>query len=473
MIRFNPSNAAKRYLFPIGVLAVVIIATVLRLWEFHQPAIADELAWLHPGFSAVEIALSRETAINPPLLQILFNAPLSAAGALWWGRAWSLAASVLAVVGMAWLARAARDGNTDGATEGIFAALLLALMPIAIQQGGIYRAYATGTLLLIWHYWALVVWAKARDTASPGQIAAVVISAILLVQVHYFTAFQLLFEGLLLAAWGRRWRTLLLYGPAALLLLPWIYVAVGGSEARLPASSPSEWLSRVYNTLGLGLDQPRALMLVIAVVLVWAAVLWPRLEVGQRVLWIASVAAMLAGLVVPLGHLPRTDTTVFVTPALFALVATMPASYPMPLEMRTGIWLALFYGWCNTAFDRYEYESILGATPDQGYVNFVEDYQAGQWASERIYVHPAQAILQMHWELFGEPWSCCEREGRLCFDDPATSTRFIGANDPQLPPTDAGIVVTIWPDRVAPLLESCTTVHSEPGLGVWLCGDPE
>lgn len=321
-------------------LALTGVAAWLRLSGMDYGPAADELNMTQTGSLSTLLSDPRG-GVNPPLIRVAFSALFSPAEAVAWGRRWSLACGTLAVP-LAYLAgRAASRGAGLGVWPGLLLAGLVTFHQESIQQSAMLGTYATWLAATLWHTRCACGLASAPPARGPWLQLAV--SALLMVQTHYFSAPILLVEGLTLAALARSSggatagvRVLALYTPAALSLLPLAPLILGGTA---PHRAPTEGAVMVglNQTLGVGQGPLFAALGAAAVIGGWWA--WPRLTPALKVV-MGGAAGLIVGVVVfGSTHEMTPWVSVFGLPYAGALAACLPALSP-PSMPRGLAWTA-------------------------------------------------------------------------------------------------------------------------------------
>lgn len=207
--------------------AITALGAFLRSRALGHAWEPDELSTLFHGATVLRLVTDPETAVNPPLLRVLFDVPFQEADALAYGRRFAWLCSVATIPAVFQLGRA----WTGSRVVGLGAALLVALHPGAIVMGARFRGYGAWTLTLALHLLAVEAWSRART--RPRE-AAVVLTALFLPQWHYLGAFLLVaFAGGALGQPGLSglWRR---YVPAAAALLPYAPQILSDADTRLP-----------------------------------------------------------------------------------------------------------------------------------------------------------------------------------------------------------------------------------------------
>lgn len=200
-----------------------------------------------------------ETTVNPPLWRWLWCLWLPPWDAAAWGRRFAFVCSVLAVPAGYVVARRA-SGSVPAA---LAAALLLALHPWNVRYAGMFRVYATFSLLLLVHLGALAAAIDGRRRAITAPVA--VLTAMTLPWLHYLAVPLELALGLtiLVGLPGQR-RWVLAYAPAALGVLPLVPFVLGAEEGRYVSPDREPLRQVLLRLVSLDLHPPPEL--------------WPRLS---------------------------------------------------------------------------------------------------------------------------------------------------------------------------------------------------
>lgn len=251
----RPRGASTPGRLELGVLvALAIVAFGWRAGFLLEPAESNEVGDL-PRRWPWQVVADPESAVNPPLLRLLFSSTLGGRPALLAGRVLSLVASTGAVVA-AWAVARGRV-RTLGAGWALLAAGALALHPTAVWYGAMYRGYAAWTLLAAWHVAALHRAVEASPADRRGWTAQALAAALLLPWLHYLGVPVLVGFGLALLLGGRahrRWAWVPLAGVVGVLPMAIRVLAPGGVRVP-PRSGVVEQLVDV-GSAGVGIAVP-------------------------------------------------------------------------------------------------------------------------------------------------------------------------------------------------------------------------
>lgn len=247
------SSPAIRGVGIAGAVAILAVAAWLRWPLLELGFTSDELANIMVG-DAARIFGDPESGTNPPLLRLLFNVPFEDAATPVWGRGFSFVCSVLSVGAAYGVGRAAAGGHVGG---GWLAAALVALHPVHMRYGAIFRIYAWWSLTMGLHLWAAGrVLQAAREGARAPRVAwAVAVgTAALLPWIHYLSVPVLLALGLaVLLEPGRR--LFAAYVVAALGVLPLVPKVLHDTGRRV-APQGEQGLALLAKMFGLDLVPP-------------------------------------------------------------------------------------------------------------------------------------------------------------------------------------------------------------------------
>lgn len=396
------------------VLAIALMAFggLIRGWAATWGYISDEICWIFPG-GVWENFITGETAVNPPAIRMVLAAITSDHWqAIQMGRAWSFAAGTAAIGLAFWLGRLV-GGHRN--VPGLLAAAHLMLLPLAIQQSGLFRSYATLQLVLLWHLIALIqVVERWQEPPPRAWRIHLVASAAALPQVHYVGVAILLFEGLTFALWLRSRRFLRYYVPAALLFLPLGLRIVTRTQEHL-AAGPDWWRS-LAELFKLAEQHP---VLAALTLLCWP--LWRR---RQRTLLLATVASSAGLIAVASYHSARDDlgivTTLHLAPLMAALPLAIPAARPVGRWARACGWAIIALLFAELLADRLP-RLLLAPRPQDGPPLMARDLQAGRWPADRpTFLWPPSTVQPVYFYLTGQRrWAPCpadEHAGPTCFE---------------------------------------------------------
>lgn len=333
---------------PWALLAgITLWAAWLRWPVLGQGYSPDEFANLFHG-SVWALVTDPESGVNPPLLRLIFNAPLPEPQTLQASRALSFAAGVGAVPMAFLLGRRASEGS---AWAGLLAASAMAAHPYAVEMSGRFRAYGPFMLALGWHLWALGH--APSDRAGPARRRArqhVVLSAILLPWLHYMAVPLLLLSGLAWSASPRTRDLFRLYVPAGLLVSPMAWFVLADTSARVSSprplshtllhlvslelpSRPALWTWTKAATEGTGfatgpMGRFHLSAALVALTLLGALFVWQRLSATERGLTVYA-GALLASVVLlsPIQYVRSPVVTMWLVPVA-PLLASLPRHLP-------------------------------------------------------------------------------------------------------------------------------------------------
>ncbi|MGC6493925.1 MAG: hypothetical protein ACON5B_13900 [Myxococcota bacterium] len=478
------------------LLCIVALAAQLRWEQFAHGYTSDELSNIMVG-SAAEIYDDPEAGVNPPLLRLLTNVPLSTDALVpvvgrWWSFVWSL----LAVVSAWGVGRAASGGR---AAAGLLSALLLAVHPLAVVYGALYRAYAWWSGAMLLH-----LWAGARVLASPRARGGWVVlgaTAIMLPWIHYMALPVLLaFAGVMLVE--RRWGWASIYGASFAGILPMAGPVLSQMGRRTPPGElPDEVLAKLValdltppmalaNPMskmvkGLGFETfiwPLWMSISMMGMLVAHALFWRRLNTLQRCLSLGSGAllAVLWGI----AHVQNVrDPTVLMVVTLLGpllVVAPMRLAAGLPRRLRVARWplLAMMVWWLFDAIparlDYYQARSQhFDGLPDV--VERLPAFDAAR-AGGDVWVHPAYLVPSVWFYLEGTHvfrapvGTACAGMG-MCVQH--EGVRLIGVDRVADGAHLEGLLLSFeptWPEGFA---SECVVLERELAAGVWRCGGQE
>jgi hypothetical protein len=360
---------------------------------------------------------------------------------------------------MFWLGRLV--GNNKN-LPGFLAASYLTVLPLAIQQAGQFRSYATLLFVLTWHLIALVKVAGSwKQTPQRSWIAHLVVSTALLPQVHYTGVAVVFLEGLTFAVWLRDRRFIRYYIPAALLFAPLGYrIVTETSEHLAPDVDRLENLAQLFRV---GFHHP---ILTVLVVLCWF-----RFQARQRILWLGAASAAVGLTAVASYHLARPDLGIIPTTYQIPLMAALPLMIPTSSAAGTWgrrvAWIGLLGAFLLVAADGYT-RQLRGPRAHDGPPWMARDVQAGNWPRDRpIYLYPPSTVQPLHFYLKYERLldNCPTDEGPFCFEYGGYFfTRF---NERQTPPSYVVLFnVESLEERFA---DQCSLARAQPSYWVWDC----
>jgi hypothetical protein len=438
---------------------LMVCGGVLRGWAASWGYISDEVCWLFAGGVVGEWAAG-ETAVNPPALRMI----MTAIGGDHWhtpavGRAWSFAVSTGAIGLMFWLGRLVGQNRN---LPGFIAAFYLTFLPLAIQEAGWYRSYATLVFVVLWHLIALVqVVDSGERPRSRTWVVHLVVSAALLPQVHYVGVAILLFEGLTFAVWLRDVRFIAYFVPAALLFAPLGYRIVTGTHEHL-APDPDRlrnyghlFVIHVYHPVLTGL-----------VVLSWF-----RLHRRQRALLLAAIATAVGLLAVANYHAARLELGIvpaaYMLPLLASLPMVIPARSRVEVWARRAGWVVLSFFLIDVLQDRFFY-FLTDPRAQDGPPMLVRDVQTGRFPHDRpIYLEPPHTLQPVYYYLERQRLltECPVDRRAICFRH--GEHLFLGFENRDLP--SSYVVVFSLESREEVLGAQCSLVGFKETYWVWDC----
>ena len=437
----------------------MVVGGLLRGWAASWGFISDEICWLFNGGVYTNWAAG-ETAVNPPAIRMV----LAAITTDHWqiahmGRAWSFAAGTGAIGLMFWLGRLV--GNNKN-LPGFLAASYLTVLPLAIQQAGQFRSYATLVFVLTWHLIALVKVVDGwKGPPRRSWVGHLVVSAALLPQVHYTGVAVVFLEGLTFAVWLRDRRFLRYYVPAALLFAPLGYRIVTETNEHLaPDVDRLQNLAMLFQVV---LHHP---FLTVLVVLGWI-----RFQGRQRILLLGAVSSAGGLIAVASYHLARPDLGIIPTTYQIPLMATLPLVIPTTTTAgtlgRVVAWIAMLGAFLLVAVDGYS-RQLRGPRAHDGPPLMARDVQAGHWPSDRpTYLYPPSTVQPVHFYLKYRRLldNCPTDEGPFCFE--YRGRLFTRFNERDIP--SSYVVLFSVDGQEERFADQCRLARAQPTYWVWDC----
>lgn len=281
--------SARLLLESVLVGALVVVAVVVRWHLLGLGFDSDEVGTVVTGtwWSMLD---HPETTVNPPLWRWVWCLAFPPWEAATWGRRFAFACSVLAVPAGYVVARRA----SGSAAAALAAGLLLALHPWNVRYGGMFRVYATFSLLLLVHLGTLAAAIDGRRRGITAPLA--VLSAMLLPWLHYLAVPIELALGLtvLVGLPGRR-RWVLAYAPAALGVLPLAPFVLGAEEGRYVSPDREPLRQVLLRLASLDLHPPPEVWPRLSKLwTAWTGMRPPLGEVMAETLLLAALVAILA-----------------------------------------------------------------------------------------------------------------------------------------------------------------------------------
>ncbi|MBT3220701.1 MAG: hypothetical protein HN348_16565, partial [Proteobacteria bacterium] len=290
----------------------------LRIGGLPRGYSSDEMAMLQPwGFW--QILTDPESAVNPPLLRLMFNVPFDTAHTLYYGRLFSFCCNIVAIGLAFWLGRLVSRSNLGG----LVAAGLVVFHPYAGLQASIFRSYSAWMLIAFWHLISLCRLVETRGDRSVAVAIQVGVSAFLLPQIHFFSVPILLAEGLaLLTLFPANRKDFLLFVPAGLGFLPFGIYILNEPARRVLPDNEGVW-GAVETVVGISgmLEQ-------VAMVLVLCLLFWPLLNRGQRMLLCGAMGVVVSVVIFGGKQLVRPPASIFMLPFFAVLTAAIPWLIP-------------------------------------------------------------------------------------------------------------------------------------------------
>jgi len=174
------------------------------------------------------------SALHPPLYRMSFRMFLDPLAALEMGRMGSFVAGLALIGLMAVNARRLLGSRIAG----LAAALWCAALPVGIIWSALFRPYSIWMLLVAAHMWTVMRWLEPGAESAKWRSIPVVLTALLLPQVHYMSVPWLAVFGLSLVVFGLvSWRRLWVYLPSALLFLPLCWFVLGSRNPNMRRQS--------------------------------------------------------------------------------------------------------------------------------------------------------------------------------------------------------------------------------------------
>jgi hypothetical protein len=197
-------SAARTHARAIAVGAVLLIALLLRLWEWTSRGLwfDEAFTWRLVEFPLAEMMDRAARDNSPPLYYLLLHAWVRAFGdSLAALRGLSALCGVLAVAGMYLFAREALEARgTRARGLALFVAALTATSAFQVRYSGEVRPYALGAALA-----ALSAWTLSRATRpglpSARAWAAYGVVTLLFAYTHYYALFSVAAQAAYLAGW--------------------------------------------------------------------------------------------------------------------------------------------------------------------------------------------------------------------------------------------------------------------------------
>ncbi len=400
----------------VGLACLVVLGAWLRLRAIGHGLTPEEVSDVEHGSLGYYLS-GAEVGVNPPLLRVALNLLLECRDTLIAGRILSLACGLLTPL---WLFAVARRASRGSDVAGLFAAAMAAVLPMAVETGTEFRAYApalacTAAMLAA----AGAVLDTPEDASRRGSVVGFTGLAVLLPQLHYMGVPLLL--GLGAALLTVRAARPLLAGlvVSGLVFLPIAVVAWGQSESRateggdvregllavgsLDLSLPGDWLDWMIDS---GLvsgwhDAERAgLAGFVIMALSIAALCWRRLGGLQRGLIGASVGVLGGTAIFATAHHVRSPVAVILLSAVAPLVASLPSVFPR--RWRPVMSALLFPPLLVGVVDKWS-RAEAPTDPMGWFDHHVRDFDAVR-GDAPVWLMPRISHTTLHFYLVGHSW---------------------------------------------------------------------
>lgn len=475
----------------LGTRALLVLITLaafgLRARDALRGVSPEEAGDLRHG-SAWSLWIDSEVGVNPPLLKWIVNLPFECWDSLWFGRVLSVIAGTVAVALTFFVARRVARGSD---TAGLLASALLAVHPDAIRNSAEFRPYGVWQAVGALHLLAL--FHLLDDRASVHARRAVMTTAILLPQLHYFGVPWTLALAAVLA-WAPDTRALAkLYVPAFALVAPLLAVSLASPGLRRPDGhavlhtilgvtsmelpSPAALAAPVIDSLGISrgefyMVEHGLFALALGALLLPFALADRRLTTPERLLLAGAGSVLFSVLTLGQLHLVRSPIVMMTLTSMPAALAAAPfalAAGPTRTAMRAATAAVLATGliafWTRTPeVDRSHWPERFLQTWHQH-----DAVRAGR----PVLLYPQATEMLLYLTASHHAWdqvdgrSRCDDGTDHCFDwDGArfnVMPKWTGA-----PPN--GLLVAFSPTPKG-FGEGCTVVQAD-APPIWDCGGP-
>jgi len=329
---------------------IVVAAATLRFWNLGQRSlwIDEAYSWFQASGSLAEVFTRTASDNYPPLHNLVLWAVSGVFGnseaAL---RAPSAIFATLNVVAVFLLGR-----QLAGPVAGLFAALLLALSPIEIEQAHQVRMYAMFSLAATLHLWAMLGFLE-QPSMRRAWLCAVTGTVVLYSHLYgsfLFAAAAATLAAILFArdrpARGALARLVATQSVAAFIFLPWLVVLAGRAMTVVDGQfwiplPDAEFL--LENTLRV--IPAAAAILILLTLAVWIALQPRRREGGAGILLVLSAILGPLAIALALSFAVKPILVdrymIFAGPLAFALGAAALVRLPVPRLLQAAAVLAV------------------------------------------------------------------------------------------------------------------------------------
>ena len=448
--------------------AVLLLSIALRWHGLSRGYTSDEVSLVLP-WTFFEVLTDGESAVNPPWFAACFNAIFESHQVVQWGRRVSFVSGIAAV------ALAFCAGRTAGNKSlfcGLAAATLVAIHPWAILQSSMFRVYSITLAVGLWHIWSLLSLVQSPGSPRKGWAVQVLVSALLLTQLHYFWVPVLGALALGLVCLPSHRRAAWLYLPAALLFLPWFLFMLRFPERQNPTGFAGALESlQMMAQLGSNFGKP-----IVPCILGLYVLCFKGLTPAQRILGWGAAAVLLATGLLGIQQMVRPPVSLFLLaflgPMLAASISLVsrlkpPFHFLHPLS----VGLALIGMGTQSAWT-YGLD-VTAPSPRDGLLHAQREWPRwlADYEPDVVVVTPSFQLPVLHLYLEGLPISQrlatprCP-EGEMCFDSNGV---LVTSDFAQLDATPGRAVVlsTQWRHPAPPT--QCFVQRSQPGYALWQC----
>lgn len=472
----------------LALAAITVVGLGLRARDAMRGVSPEEAGDLRHG-SAWKLWIDREIGVNPPLLKWLVNLPFECWDSLWFGRLLSVVCGTLAIVLTFAVARRVARG-ADSA--GLVAAGLLAVHADAIRNSAEFRPYGVWQMVGALHLLAL--FRLLDDRASVSARRAVMVTAVLLPQLHYFGLPWIAALALVLAAQAGTRPLARLYAPAFLLVAPLLLVSVATPSLRRPDGhavlhtllgissmelpSPAAFAAPIIDSLGISrsefyMVEHGLFALAVAALLLPFALAARPLSTPERLVLAGAGSVLVSVLTLGQLHLVRSPIVMMTLTSLPAALAAAPFALPSgPGRLTARVAGVVVLGTGLIAFWTRAPEVNRSLWPDR-FASTWHDHDAVR-AGRDVVLYPQATEMMLYLTLSHHAWDQVDGTSR-CPDGTDHCFTWEGARFVVLPkwtgtPPD-GLLVAFGPTPKG-FGEGCT-LQSDAGPIVWDCRPPD
>ena len=464
----------NRRLVTLAIVALTALGAWLRFKHLYLPITSDEMGLVQP-LSFLGILLEEETGVNPPLHRLVFNLLMPSIDAtIMGGRIVSLICSV-ASIPMAFVLGKRVAANP---VAGLIVAGTFAFAPNAVTQSAMFRSYSLWLLITLWHLLAATRYLTAPEGKQKGPAIALVISALLMPQLHYISIPILLGEGFaLLFLFPKHRRGFSLFIPAGALIVPFLFIIPVMTGRRIP---PENFSHGVGILIGMFLV-PVMLVVVVTAFHVWN---WKKNSLPLRFLTVGTIIMIFASLFAAGQQYIRTASGLFMMPFFIPIFASaveslsdlakervkVLAAASLQLLLRGASYGLIAYVLTKAILFGYNDPSINNV--DLGWPRFLSDVQQLSDVPNQLYLTDSPHELPtIYFKLTGDsimksrPSALC-KDRLMCFSHEGRVFAGYRAEDSPNTPAVHVILNCLTTPQVP---AECILLRDEQCYKVWRC----